>query len=100
MVKHIVMWKLFEEAEGYSKAENAERVKSRLKELKAAIPEIKSMQVGININRSPDAYDIVLYSEFENLYDLKTYQDHPNHIAFKEFIQNIRSDKKVVDFVA
>ncbi len=99
MVKHIVMWKLFIEAEGFSKAENAERMKSRLEALKEAISEIKSMEVGININPSPDAYDIVLYSEFENLYDLKTYQDHPNHIAFKEFIQNIRSDKKVVDYV-
>lgn len=98
MVKHIVMWKLFEEAEGFSKAENAQRMKQKLEELKTLIPEIKSLEVGLNFNSAPDAYDIVLYSAFENREDLQTYQDHSAHTAFKKFIQNIRSEKRVVDY--
>ena len=98
MVKHIIMWKLYDFAEGFSKTENAQRMKHRLQELERRIPEIQHLEVGINVNNSPDAFDIVLYSEFRNLQDLQTYQNHPAHLEFKEFVSGIRSHKRVVDY--
>ena len=100
MVKHIIMWRLRDSAEGFSKAENAQRIKQQLEELGRRIREIKYLEIGININTSQDAFDVVLYSEFENQDDLETYQNHPAHLAFKEFVGEIRTEKRLVDYEA
>ena len=92
------MWKLHEKAEGFSKAENAQRIKKELEDLRGNIPEIAKLEVGLNINNTDIAFDIVLYSEFKSLEDLKIYQDHPAHIVFKEFIKSLRSQRYVVDY--
>ena len=92
------MWKLFDEADGYTKADNSNRIKQELEKLPAKIKQIKSLEVGFNFNPVPAAFDIVLYSKFENWTDLKIYQDHPEHEKFKQFIQNLRSDQVVVDY--
>jgi len=99
MIKHIVMWKLHEYAEGRSKRENAHRIKAKLEALAQSIPEIKLLEVGLNITSDRDACDIVLYSEFDNPSDLQAYQDHPDHLSFKKFIQPIRSEKRVIDYL-
>ena len=61
MIKHIVMWKLKDEAEGNSKAENAKIIKNSLEDLKGKINEIVNIEVGIDVNKSEQAYDVVLY---------------------------------------
>lgn len=98
MIKHIVMWRLWDSAEGFTKAENAYRMKQQLEGLKHRIPEIRHLEVGVNVNSSPDAFDIVLCSEFENRADLETYQNHPAHLEFKAFIDEMRAEKRVVDY--
>ena len=98
MIKHIVMWKLKESAEGFTKAENAKRMKKWLEDLKLSIPEIKKLEVGINFNSSAVAFDVVLYNEFENKNALEIYQDHPEHIKFKNKINTIRTERTVVDY--
>lgn len=98
MVKHIVMWKLYECAEGKTKNENATRIVQWLRDLKLKIPEIKFLEAGLNCNPAAEAFDVVLYSEFDNIAALETYQNHPDHIKFKQMIQNLRSEKKVVDY--
>jgi len=98
MVKHIIMWKLKDCAGGFSKDENAQRIKQRLEELQHRIQEIKYLEAGININDLPHAFDIVLYSEFQHRDDLAMYQNHPAHLEFKEFISGLRSDRRVVDY--
>ena len=50
MIKHIVMWKLKESAEGRTKQENAWMIKQELEQLKGTIREIVSLEVGINID--------------------------------------------------
>ncbi len=98
MIKHIIMWKLYDEAEGFSKLENADRIKLVLEELPDKIPEIVKLEVGVNISNSEIAYDIVLYSEFESKDDLQIYREHPAHIALVDFIKNLRSKRHVVDY--
>ena len=68
MVKHIVMWR-FREGE----QENMLLFRDRLLALKGKIPEIRAMEVGININPSDRSYDAVLVSEFDSMDDLKAY---------------------------
>ena len=98
MLKHIVMWKLKDFAEGARKLDNARQMKSRLEALKGRIREIRAIEVGINTNESPDSYDVVLYSEFENASALQRYQANPEHLAVADFIARVRAERKVVDY--
>ena len=49
MLKHIVVWKFKDEAEGKSRAENCALVRERLLALVGVIPEVKHMEIGIDI---------------------------------------------------
>lgn len=98
MIKHIVMWKLKDFAEGADKATNAIKAKEMLEALKEDIKEIKAIEVGINIVNDPQAYDLVLYSEFENAEGLEIYQNHPRHKEVGKFIGAIREARTVVDY--
>ncbi|MBP1889492.1 uncharacterized membrane protein YgaE (UPF0421/DUF939 family) [Clostridium moniliforme] len=96
MIKHIVMWDLKDE----NKLENAKKLKASLENLKEEINEIKEIEVGININNSDASMDVVLYSVFNTLEDLDIYQNHPKHLKVKEFVKNISTNRKVIDFEA
>jgi Stress responsive A/B Barrel Domain len=98
MIKHVVMWKLEDHAEGADKNENALKAKRLLEGLKDKIREIRNIEVGININDTPAAYDIVLYSEFNSLEDLDIYQNHPEHLIVGDFIGKVRKDRRVADY--
>ncbi|MBP3941238.1 MAG: Dabb family protein, partial [Christensenellaceae bacterium] len=50
MIRHIVMWKLKDEALGKTKKENIAIIKEKLYALKPIIPEILSMEVHENVN--------------------------------------------------
>lgn len=99
MLKHIVMWKLKDFAEGKNKEENALLIKEMLYALKDRIPEIKVLEVGLNINTSEQAYDAVLYSEFENEEALNTYQNHSEHKKVSEFVGKVREARVVADYI-
>jgi hypothetical protein len=99
MIRHIVLWKLAESAEGAVKQENALKMKVMLERLKGRIPEIKTIEVGINCNRY-ETWDVALFSEFDNLADLMVYQNHPEHRMCVEFIKKIRIDRAAMDYEA
>ncbi|MFQ5584516.1 MAG: Dabb family protein [Calditrichia bacterium] len=98
MIKHIVMWRLYEQAGGNSKAENVEKLCQMLLGLRNNIPEIKHLETGINVDTSKSASDVVLYCEFDNLQDLRAYQQHPLHQQVVDFLNKVRSEKRVVDY--
>lgn len=98
MIKHIVMWRLKDSAAGADKEENARKLKEALQSLEGVIDELKAVEVGINFNPSPAAFDVVLYSEFEDREGLRAYQNHPEHLKIVDFVGEIRSDRAVVDY--
>ena len=98
MVKHIVLWKLKEEAGGRSKKENAGELKKRLEDLKGKIPEIVELEVGLSFEVSETASDVSLYSSFKTREDLGRYQKHPDHQKVVEFVRGIVSERRVVDY--
>ena len=93
MVKHIVMWK-FKEGE----QENMMLFRERLLALKDQIPEIRAMEVGVNINPSERSYDAVLVSEFDSLEALKSYSVNSLHKAVSDFCKTIRTNSVSVDY--
>ena len=99
MIKHIVFFRLADDAEGKSKAENAIINKEKLENLKTLIPQIFSIEVGINVPNLPKTdFDIALYSEFDSLADLDIYQAHPEHIKIASYIGKVRTSRAAVDY--
>ena len=98
MVKHIVMWKLKDSAEGNSKEENANIIKRKLEALSDKIEEIEGIEVGLDFNGSEMAYDVALYSEFANREALDTYQKHPDHLEAAGFVRSVVQARVVVDY--
>lgn len=98
MIKHIVMWKLKETAEGKTKEENAVYIKNILEALKDEIEEIIRIEVGINYLEEEGAYDLVLYSEFTSKEDVEIYQNHPEHLKVAEYVGKVRETRVVVDY--
>ena len=92
MIKHIVMWKFKDNEE-----ENMKIFLDGLNKLKEIIPEIKSMETGININPKNE-YDASLISEFETMEDLEKYKNNPEHIKVSALCKKIRIDRQAIDY--
>ena len=93
------MWKLQAEANGQSKAANAVQVQQALMSLPEKIPEIAGLEVGLNINGSERAWDIVLVSTFESQEALQAYSAHPAHHDVVRLIRSVSAETRVVDYV-
>lgn len=98
MVKHIVMWKFKEEAQGCNKSENIAKVKEMLEALPDKIDFIREMQVNVNINPKESMYDAVLISTFDCLEDVERYRVHPEHKKISAFVSLIREGRASVDY--
>lgn len=97
MIKHIVMWKLKEEAHGNDKATNARLIKEKLEALDGQIEGLHKIEVGIDFLGGTN-FDIVLYSELSSEEALDTYQNHPLHQALLPFVKEAVIDRKAVDY--
>lgn len=97
MIKHIVMWKLKEEAHGNDKAVNAKLIKEKLEALDGKIDGLLKIEVGIDFLGGGN-FDVVLYSELSKKKALDVYQNHPLHQAVLPFIREAVVDRKAVDY--
>lgn len=91
MIRHIVMFKFKESANGKTKAENLEEARARMLAMKGKIPEIVEMDVYFGAPGSaPANFDYILVSKFRTMEDLHAYQKHPLHVAFGQFVGELR----------
>ena len=98
MLKHIVMLRLKENAEGADKAENTQKLKELLEGLVGKIEELVKLEVGINIVEDADAPDLVLCTEFQSVGSLSRYAVHPEHVKVVDFIKKVVEERRVVDY--
>jgi len=98
MIKHIVMWKLKENAEGADRASNAARMKTLLEACAGIVPGIRKLEVGLAGPGLEATYDVVLYSEFDSKEALDAYQEHPQHQALKPFFGAVREARQCMDY--
>jgi len=98
MIRHIVSWKLQTQAMGATKAENLVRMRMALEALPGKVEAIRHLKVGIDGLRSDSSWDIVLIVDFETWDDLRTYQQHPEHLKVAELVAGLRQERAVVDF--
>jgi Stress responsive A/B Barrel Domain. len=98
MIRHVVMWKFKEQAEGKTKGENCRYVKERLEALPGMLPFIRRLEVGINEYPSQMAADMILITEFESKEDLDLYAVHPDHVKVSEYVTKVRESRVVCDY--
>ncbi len=91
MVKHIVMWR-------FDSVENCAEAKRQLDLLPGKISQIVEFEAGEDFNRGEPAFDLALYSSFNTIDDLKTYQVHPEHVKVAQYIGSVATERAVVDY--
>ncbi|MDH3982301.1 MAG: Dabb family protein [Kiritimatiellaceae bacterium] len=94
MIKHIVMWKFKDEVVEMDKLE----MKRQLEALKGVVPSLIDIEIGLDVVGSDASKDMVLYSEFQTLEDLKAYATHPEHLKVVDFVKPLVCERCVVDY--
>lgn len=74
------------------------RLKDAIDALQTEVPQVKFLQTGINFNTYPQAFDLVLISDFETEEDLEKYRNHPQHQKVMDVISEFIEKVHVVDF--
>jgi hypothetical protein len=98
MIKHVVMWKLKEFAEGADKNSNANKVKTLLETCDNLVPGMLKLEAAIADPTLEATYDVLLYTEFADKAALDAYQEHPAHQAIKPFIGAVRAERQCMDY--
>ena len=94
MIKHVVMWKFKDEVAEEDKLE----MKRQLEALKGVVPSLSDIEIGLDVLGSDASKDMVLYSEFASMDDLKAYAGHPEHLKVVEFVTPLVCERAVVDY--
>jgi hypothetical protein len=98
MIKHIVLWKLKEQAEGANRVTNAAKMKTMLDACSNLVPGIIKFETVLAQPGLEATYDVILYSEFEDKTALDAYQVHPDHVALKPFFSAVREARQCMDY--
>ncbi|MBO7250512.1 MAG: Dabb family protein [Clostridia bacterium] len=97
MIRHIVMWRFKDSAEGKDKAENIKIATESLYALVGRIDEIKKMEIGADLLHTAASMDMALVTEFDSLDTLHTYAVHPEHLKVAEFMKKVTETRVVLD---
>ena len=93
MITHIVLFKLLDCTP--EKAEAASRV---LRGMAGKIPELRHLEVGVNVIHTERSYDLALLARFDSVEDLQAYQVHPLHVEVVKYLQGVRQAAIAVDY--
>lgn len=98
MIRHIVLFKFKEEAEGKNKAENVAATRAMLDALPAKIDLILESHTYVNGDgTNPANADLMLVSDFASLETLEAYIVHPDHKAVGAFMAPLRESRMAID---
>lgn len=99
MIKHIVMFKLKEEANGKSAKENLDKALKLLKNFEQEIPSLVHFEVRTNSPEAPESnYELALVCDFNDIAGLNEYQVHPVHKNFGAYITPVRESRACIDY--
>lgn len=99
MIKHIVMFKLKEEANGKTAQENLEGALELLKNFEQEIPSLVHFEARTNSAEAPESnYELALVCDFNNIEGLNEYQVHPVHKNFGSYITPVRESRACIDY--
>jgi len=90
---HVVLMQFQEPA-----AEILAKATASLRGLKGKIPELRSIEVGLDVLHSGRSYDLALITRFDSLVDMQRYQDHPEHVAVLQYLRTVLAASVAVDY--
>ncbi len=94
MITHIVFFRLIDPT-----PENITATRDKLMGMNGKIPEIRNLEVGVDIVRSDRSYDLAIVTRFDSIADLKAYQVHPCHAGdVVPYLKSVCSSIITVDF--
>ena len=91
MITHIVFFKLKD-------PHNVKKAGEVLMGLKGKIPQLRHLEVGIDILHSDRSYHLALLTKFDSLEDMKAYQIHPVHEEVSKYMASVRESSVTVDY--
>lgn len=66
--------------------------------MKGRIPQLRHLEVGVDILHTERSYDLALVTKFDSLEDLQAYQTHPVHVEVANHIASVRESAVAVDY--
>ena len=96
MLQHYVFLKYHE---GTSRA-HVQAFCERMLALRAAIPTIGHLEIGLDQLHDARSWDLVLIMRFESVEALRAYQSHASHLAVMAFNQPFVASVASIDFSA
>lgn len=94
MIKHVVCYKFKEPTE-----ENLRKAKEVLLSMVGRVPEVKAMNVGIDILHTERSYDLILEVVLESVAAMDLYQKDEYHCSVvKAYMQEVREASIAIDF--
>lgn len=94
MITHIVFFRLSDQS-----PENIARTRDKLMSMEGKIPQLRHLEVGVDVIRSERSYDLALVTRFDTLDDLQSYQVHPYHAGeVVPFIKQVAAASAAVDY--
>lgn len=93
MITHIVLFKLLDQSPS-----NIGKTRDVLMGMKGKIPQLRHLEVGVDVLHTQRSYDLALVTKFDSLEDLQAYQTHPVHIEVANHIASVRESAVSVDY--
>lgn len=94
MIKHIVCFRLKDNS-----SENCERAADILRSMEGNVPQIKSIEVGVDFLHSPRSYDIILQVVLDDKSALDDYQNDPYHCnVVKTHMHAVAESSVAIDY--
>ncbi len=99
MIKHVVLFRLMETAEGRTKDENIAIARRMAESFVKDIPGTRSADIVLPVHGAPlDNEDMALICTFDDLEGLYLYKKHPAHVAFGDFMRRVRESRTSIDY--
>lgn len=91
MITHIVLFKLIDRRD-------AQKARDVMVGMKGKIPQLRHLDVGVDVLHSERSYDLALVTKFDSMEDMKAYQAHPVHVEVLKYMTSVRESSVTVDY--
>lgn len=96
-IRHIVMWRIKDNFDGYNKKELSKEICNRILELPSMIPEIMSLECKTDLETDNTAFDLILIADFKDKKSMEVYVNHPEHKKVANFITESTLERSAMD---
>lgn len=98
MIKHIVFWRMYPEANGNDMQTNIKIAADQLDEVAKQFPKLRKLTHHTCIFSGAHYWDYVEEMDFDDLESLMEWGAFPPHLALRDFVTSVRKERAAVDY--